>query len=410
MTKTPPTRSGRSTIAATARPIANTSPVSCMNAPVGQHLPDVRMTLRGTGQDRFMTTALHARGIVLPDDEPRDLWVVDGRITTEPARDAQTVAEGWILPGLVDAHCHIGVDANGPVDRDVQEQQACTERDAGVLLARDCGVPSDTRWIDERADLPRIVRAGQHVARSKRYIRNYGVEVEPELLVDTVAEQARRGDGWVKIVGDWIDRDIGDLGPCWPDDVLAEAVDRAHQLGARVTTHVFGEAALPGLLAAGVDCLEHGTGLSDDQVTAMAEAGTALVPTLINIATFPDIAARASRFPAYADHMRALHARVDRMVATAYDAGVAIYAGTDAGGSLRHGRVAQEVQALHRAGMSATDALAAASWRARSWLGHAATLDEGTPADFVVLPADPRIDLAALAHPSCVVLRGVVVS
>ena len=92
-----------------------------------------------------MPPPLHLRGVVLPDDEHRDVWIVDGRIRTEPVRDAETVAEGWILPGLVDAHCHIGVDANGPVGIDVQEQHALTERGAGVLLARDCGVPSDTR-------------------------------------------------------------------------------------------------------------------------------------------------------------------------------------------------------------------------------------------------------------------------
>jgi imidazolonepropionase-like amidohydrolase len=353
-----------------------------------------------------VTEALHLRGVVLPDDEERDLWVVDGRLSAEPVRDAHTVAGGWIVPGLVDAHCHIGVDANGAVPEDVQEQQALTERAAGVLLARDCGVPSDTRWIDDRPDLPRIVRAGRHVARSKRYIRNYGVEVEPEQLVETVAAQAARGDGWVKIVGDWIDRDTGDLGPCWPDDVLAAAVTKAHELGARVTTHVFGEQALPGLLAAGVDCVEHGTGLSDEQLALMAERGTGLVPTLINIATFPSIAEQASRFPTYAAHMLALHDRVDRMVATAYDAGVPIYAGSDAGGSLAHGLIAQEVQALSRAGLSPTDALGAASWRAREWLGHPASLNEGAPADLIVLADDPRKDLRTLEHPLAVVLRG----
>ena len=356
-----------------------------------------------------MADALHVRGVVLPEEEHRDVWIVDGRISTEPINGATTIGEGWLLPGLVDAHCHIGVDAHGPVDREVQEQQATTERDAGVLLARDCGVPSDTRWMDDRADLPRIVRAGQHVARSKRYIRNFGVEVEPEQLVETVAEQARRGDGWVKIVGDWIDRDVGDLAPCWPADVLAAAVQQAHDLGARVTTHVFGEIVLPDLLAAGVDCIEHGTGLSDDQISTMAASGTALVPTLINIATFPGIAASASKFPAYAEHMLALHARVDAMVTAAYDAGVPIYAGTDAGGSLPHGLIAQEVQALHKAGLSATDALAAASWGAREWLGHPAALTEGAPADLVVLSEDPRQDLRALADPARVILRGRVV-
>lgn len=357
-----------------------------------------------------MADALHVRGVVLPEEEHRDLWIVDGRISFDAVSGATTVGEGWLLPGLVDAHCHIGLDSAGPVDRDVQEQQATAERDAGVLLARDCGVPSDTRWMDDRTDLPRIVRAGQHVARTKRYLRNYGVEVEPEELVETVAEQARRGDGWVKIVGDWIDRDIGDLAPCWPADVLHAAVSKAHELGARVTTHVFGEAALPDLLAAGVDCLEHGTGLSDDQIAAMAAHGTALVPTLINIERFPDIAAAATKFPTYADHMLALHDRVDGMVASAYDAGVAIYAGTDAGGVLPHGLVAQEVQALHRAGMSARDALAAASWRAREWLGHPESLTEGTPADFIVLAEDPRKNLDALMHPMRIVLRGAVVA
>ena len=63
-----------------------------------------------------------------------------------------------------------------------------------------------------------------------------------------MAEQARWGDGWVKLVGDWIDRDVGDLAPLWSDDVLKAAIDAAHANGARVTAHVFSEDALPGLI------------------------------------------------------------------------------------------------------------------------------------------------------------------
>ena len=60
-------------------------------------------------------------------------------------------------------------------------------------------------------------------------------------------------------------------------------------------------------------------------------------------------------------------------------------------------------------GLSNLDALAAASWRAREWLGFGATLVEGAPADLVVYDADPRVDLSVLARPTRVVLRGRVV-
>ncbi len=113
-------------------------------------------------------------------------------------------------------------------------------------------------------DLPKIIRAGRHIARSKRYIRNYGWEIEPAELVAYVEQEARRSDGWVKLVGDWIDRDAGDLTPCWPAEALNAAIARAHELGARVTAHVFGEHALPDLLAAGIDCIEHGTGIEPE--------------------------------------------------------------------------------------------------------------------------------------------------
>src|SRR5699024_10484073 len=112
----------------------------------------------------------------------------------------------------------------------------------GVLLVRDCGVPVDTRDLDTVRGLPRIIRAGQHLARPKRYLRELGLALDdPESLPEAVEEQARAGDGWVKLVGDWIDRSVGDLAPLWDPAVLADAIARAHALGARVTAHVFGE-------------------------------------------------------------------------------------------------------------------------------------------------------------------------
>lgn len=357
-------------------------------------------------------SALHVRGVFLPDETERDAWVLDGRLTfTRPTQAAETIASGgWITPGFVDAHCHIGLAPSGHVgDLEPMVAQAELDRDAGALLLRDAGSPVDNRAIQERADLPRLVRAGRHIARPKRYIRDLGVEVEPDELVAEVERQVAAGDGWVKLAADWIDRDLGDLAPTWPDDALKAAIGRAHELGARVAAHVFGEDALPGLIAAGVDSIEHGTGLTDDLIDAARRAGCAVVPTLINIDNFPQIAlAGAAKFPAYAAHMRALYASSRERIRSAFEAGVPIYTGTDAGGSLPHGLVLDEIRALVGAGIPQPEVIAQASWRGREWLGLPG-LVEGAPADLVVYDTDPRVDLAAVLRPRRIVLRGAVV-
>jgi imidazolonepropionase-like amidohydrolase len=357
---------------------------------------------------------LRVKGRVLvgPEEVRDEIWVVGGRISFDRpagARDVRTV-EGWGLPGLVDAHCHVGLGPQGAVPDDVAEKQALTEREAGALLLRDAGSPADTRWIDDREDLPKIVRAGRHIARTRRYIRNFAWEIEPEELVAYVAQEARRGDGWVKLVGDWIDRGEGDLAPCWPREAVEAAIAEAHRLGARVTAHCFAENSLRDLVEAGIDCVEHATGLTEETIPLFAERGVAIVPTLVNIATFPKLAAGGDeKFPRWSAHMRRLHERRYDTVRSAWDAGVPVFVGTDAGGSLPHGLVAEEVAELVRAGIPAADAVGAASWTARSWLGRPG-LEEGAPADLVVYSSDPREDVTTLATPRRVVLDGHVVA
>ena len=356
---------------------------------------------------------LHVKGRVLvgPEDIRDELWVIDGRISYDrpvAADDIRTI-DGWTLPGLVDAHCHVGLGTHGPVDAETAETQALTDRDAGTLLLRDAGSPSDTRWIDDREDLPKIIRAGRHIARTRRYIRDFAHEIEPDALVAYVAQEAQRGDGWVKLVGDWIDRDLGDLSACWPREAVDAAIAEAHRLGARVTAHCFGEDALRDLVEAGIDCIEHATGLTEDLIPLFASRGVAIVPTLVNIATFPKLAEGGdAKFPRWSAHLRRLYERRYDTVRAAYDAGVPVYVGTDAGGSLAHGLVAAEVAELVTAGIPAVEALSATAWGARQWLGRPG-LEEGAPADFVVYETDPRADVRVLASPRRVVLDGLVV-
>jgi imidazolonepropionase-like amidohydrolase len=107
--------------------------------------------------------------------------------------------------------------------------------------------------------------------------------------------------------------------------------------------------------------------------------------------------------------MRALFATSRDRIRRAWEAGLPVYTGTDAGGSLPHGLIRDEIRALVGAGIPQPEVIAQASWRGRAWLGLPG-LDEGAPADFIVFDTDPRRDLAALFSPRRIVLRGRVVS
>ena len=92
-------------------------------------------------------------GVVLPEGEHRDVWVRDGRFTFEPVPGAETVSRGgWLLPGLVDAHCHVGIGAGG----DHVEDLAAAAR-AGADRARRRG-----------AGAARLRLAGRHPRPGRR--------------------------------------------------------------------------------------------------------------------------------------------------------------------------------------------------------------------------------------------------
>jgi len=357
----------------------------------------------------------HLTGRIIADAEHTypEAWIVGGQVTFERPRgriDVPTL-HGFAFPGLVDMHCHIGVSASGAVTREVARAQAVRNRDAGVLLIRDAGSVDDTAWVDEEPALPRLVRAGRFLARPKRYLPGLAREVEPPQLAVAAAEEARRGSGWVKLIADWIDRAAGsesDLAPLWDTEVLRAACERVHAAGARATAHTFATEAMDGLLDAGIDCIEHGTGMTGAHMERAAASGIPVVPTLLQVGNFETFAAQGEqKFPRYAARMRDMHQRRYTHVRAMWEAGVQIFLGTDAGSTIGHGMIAAEAEELVRAHIPAPDVVAAATWRAREFLG-VESLGEGASADVVIFDEDPRVDIRALSHPRAVILRGTV--
>lgn len=359
---------------------------------------------------------LHLTGPILVDEthELSEAWVHDGRIHHErpdlPASTEVRRIDGAVVPGLADLHCHLGIgDGGGGISLAEARAQALTDRDTGVLLIRDAGSIIDNSPLQQQDDLPRLIRCGRHLARTRRYLIGYADELEPEDLPGAVAREAERSDGWVKLVGDWIDRPVGDLSPCWDADAFTAAAQTAHDHGARITAHTFAEETLPLLLDAGFDCLEHATGLTADTITRAADADVPVVTTLVNVDAFETYARQGEKkFPTYSAHMRRLREKRFERTRDALDAGVQLLTGTDAGGVLSHGIIHDELDELAKAGLTGTEILTAAAWEPRRFL-NVPGLEDGAPADLLVVPRDPREDHRALRDLTHVVLRGRVV-
>ncbi len=315
----------------------------------------------------------------------------------------------WILPGMVDVHNHLSIGPSGPDDDEEALQSAGLEIASGVLALREMGNPVPGRAIPGGVPFPKLVGAGQHIARPMRYLPRLAIEVaNPSDLPTVVAEQAALGEGWVKLVGDWIDRSQGadsDLDPLWELPELRDAVAAAHEGGARVAVHTFGAKAIPDLLEAGIDSIEHGTGMNREQLQEAAFRGIPVTPTLGQAELFPTFAKAAQKYPVYAKTMTDLFERKEQWWEDLMDSGVQLLPGTDAGGYQPHGELVRELTRWQDMGLDATSVVDFATWQARDFLGFAA-LEPGSPADFLVLEEDPTVDLGTLSAPQRIFLDG----
>jgi imidazolonepropionase-like amidohydrolase len=252
-------------------------------------------------------------------------------------------------------------------------------------------------WFGSDPDVPRASHAGPWLAQHGQFFAGWGRRATHDELPEIAAAQAARS-GWAKVIGDW-----GPGEDFVPEKVLRAVVEAVHAVGGRVAVHSMNAAGGVAAVAAGVDSVEHGTWLDPDLVDQMARQGTALTPTLsVSLSHLPDVQQRPDG--PRKDWFLGGIAAHGRLIPAAAEAGVTVLAGTD---SRPHGRIADEIRALAGVGMTPHDALGAASWGARAFLGFPG-LEPGAPADVVVYDEDPRLDFDQLTVPRAVVLRGTV--
>jgi imidazolonepropionase-like amidohydrolase len=306
----------------------------------------------------------------------------------------------YLIPGLIDAHVHLGIGGRPGAN-------ALADLRAGFTTVVDLGALSHAilRLRDSiNAGLrpgPRVLAAGLWVGIKGGVCEFTGIGIAggAEQFRARIRENAAAGADVVKLcVSGWpADAFANPGGSELSDEVLAASVAEAHAEGKLAIAHAISRGSVQASLRAGVDGLAHAAYLDSATAAAMRDKRMFMIATLASL-TGSDTSA-ASR-------------GLRESVALAHRLGVRILLGTD-GGVLPHGRNAEEALALRDAGLPPLEVLragtryAAEAFRLADSLG---AVRRGMVADLVALDGDPLKDLAVLRKPRLVMVRGSIVS
>jgi imidazolonepropionase-like amidohydrolase len=274
----------------------------------------------------------------------------------------------------------------------------------GILLDVALKKAIDLGWIDG----PRVVPAGHAITPTGGHLdptmfQAFAPNVLPltveEGIADGVAEvrkavryQIKHGAQLIKVCASG--GVMSHTGPAgaqqYSDEELRAVADEAHRAGLKVAAHAHGDDGIRAAIEAGIDCIEHGSLMSDETLDLMIERGTFLVPTTY-LADGMDTSQAAPELQAKAAEV---FPRAKRTISKAIERGARIACGTDAP-AIPHGRNAKELIALVDRGMTPVQAIRAATTVAAELIDveDRGRLEPGLLADVIAVPGDPTADI-----------------
>lgn len=341
------------------------------------------------------------------DGTIHQLGVEDGSWSSGGGDPVFDLSDRWAVQGLSDAHAHLSQNEMvlEPGDPGEIARRAFATVEAGVFLCLDKG------WCDDAvlrvsdvppSSRPHLQAAGRMIAVSGGYFDGFAVETDEAGLAQEVATAARRGGGWVKLVGDWPRRGVGAVAN-FSEASLSTAVAVAHAGGARVAIHTMAPDVASTAVRAGVDSIEHGLYLTDEDVAMLGARGGAWVPTVMRMeAVIREVGIDRTGGRVVAAGLD----RVRELLRRAPAAGVSVLAGTDL--TVPSGRVGVEALRLLDYGLAVEDAVSSATDAAYTYAGLDPGFSVGGSADVVAFDVHPHERPDILLSPSFVMRSGVI--
>lgn len=360
--------------------------------------------------------------------------VEDGRIARIGAAGSIAAPDGvraidcggrTLMPGLTDAHVHLGAvaaGANPPPETHVSYVMKVAENirialDEGFTTVRDAGNldPAYALAVEMgQMPGPRILPAGSFLSQTGghgdfRYrFDDHAIESIPGLVTHTeicdgvdavraaARRQIRRGATQVKLMASG-----GVMSPNDPLESLqftieemAAAVHEARAFGKYVMAHCHTSGAMNNALQAGVRSIEHGSILDERTARRMVEQDAFLVPTLVIL----QIIARSGQVPEFSRaKMELVRGEMAGSVAIAMKAGVRIGSGSDLLGPRQSRRASEIVEKAKQLGAMAA-IVSATKTNAELFFmeSRIGTVEEGKDADLIVVDGDPLTDISCL--------------
>ncbi len=343
-----------------------------------------------------------------------------------------------ILPGLIDAHSHLGLVMNFTADPGVMSPAEIAARtfrncelslEAGFTTVRDmCGIDGGVARVIASGHVrgprvfpsgPAIVQTGGHGHMTGPFcqfdnrleipglVQLIAIADSPDEVRRAARLNFRRGATQLKVFvsGGVVSQTDRLEDTQLTVDELRAAVVEAEARETYVTGHAHNCQAIRNGLAAGVACFEHGTMLDEDTAAQMKRAGAALVPTLavanLMVTNWREFGLEASIVP----RAEGCETMMTDAVRIAHKAGILIGSGSDLLGAEQNRR-GLEI-ALKARILGAMTAIVHATRNNAKIMrqdAHLGTLEEGKLADLIAVRGDPLQDAAILDDPSRVVL------